>query len=275
MNSPPSSRGKGSPTPHGLTRIRTDAEHDRVAANGKAGRALKPLSTEGSIIPGESEEDGIIRKEYVLVGDMRALEFNRVVDGNYLQLCPSCRSLIKGSTELSTAHRRTSRADGSPIADDTRPSDHVPPSPRLQSPLSAPIPTTYPTFPPPPHPLAPPLSSSPSRVASNALSRALSVASRKLFGVSTPKSPISPGSGHYRAPPSPRRPQLLLKSPTNENDTYKNGVLAPSDPMEDALLAALEELAQKTDVLTHWADEMYEAVKAVPQSQPSFVVRLF
>jgi serine/threonine-protein kinase ULK/ATG1 len=38
------------------------------------------------------------------------------------------------------------------------------------------------------------------------------------------------------------------------------------DQMEDELLAGLEELAQKTDVLTHWADEMYEYVKAVPQS---------
>ena len=37
------------------------------------------------------------------------------------------------------------------------------------------------------------------------------------------------------------------------------------DPLEDQLLAELEELAQKTDVLTHWADEMYEYVKAVPQ----------
>lgn len=36
--------------------------------------------------------------------------------------------------------------------------------------------------------------------------------------------------------------------------------------MEDELLAGLEELAQKTDVLTHWADEMYEYVKAIPQS---------
>ena len=36
--------------------------------------------------------------------------------------------------------------------------------------------------------------------------------------------------------------------------------------MEEDLLAALEDLAQKTDVLTHWADEMYEFVKAVPQS---------
>jgi serine/threonine-protein kinase ULK/ATG1 len=38
------------------------------------------------------------------------------------------------------------------------------------------------------------------------------------------------------------------------------------DPLEDELLAGLEELVQKTDVLTHWADEMYEYVKAVPQS---------
>ena len=37
--------------------------------------------------------------------------------------------------------------------------------------------------------------------------------------------------------------------------------------MEDGLLAQLEDLAQKTDVLTHWADEMYEYVKAVPQSE--------
>lgn len=49
----------------------------------------------------------------------------------------------------------------------------------------------------------------------------------------------------------------------------KNGVFVVRDPMEDELLAALEELAQKTDVLTHWADQMYEAVKAVPQSQSS------
>jgi serine/threonine-protein kinase ULK/ATG1 len=37
--------------------------------------------------------------------------------------------------------------------------------------------------------------------------------------------------------------------------------------MEDKLLGDLELLAQKTDVLTHWADEMYEYVKAVPQSE--------
>lgn len=189
---------------------------------------------------------------------------------SYFLFHHSCRSLTTRHTELSTAPRRTHREHhtaASPLADETYPSDHVSPSPRSNSPLTAPIPTTYnTTFPPPPNPLAPPLSSSPTRVASNALSRALSLASRKLFGVSTPKSPISPGSGHYRAPPSPRRPQILLRSPTDE-DVGRNGVLVSRDPMEDELLATLEELAQKTDVLTHWADEMYEAVKAVPQSQ--------
>lgn len=38
-------------------------------------------------------------------------------------------------------------------------------------------------------------------------------------------------------------------------------------PGEDDLLGDLEELAQKTDVLTHWADEMYDYVKAFPQSK--------
>ena len=40
------------------------------------------------------------------------------------------------------------------------------------------------------------------------------------------------------------------------------------DPMEEELLGQLEDLAQKTDVLTHWADEMYEFVKAIPISKP-------
>jgi serine/threonine-protein kinase ULK2 len=43
--------------------------------------------------------------------------------------------------------------------------------------------------------------------------------------------------------------------------------------MEDDLLAQLEDLAQKTDVLTHWADEMYEFVKAIPISK-SFPMNL-
>jgi serine/threonine-protein kinase ULK/ATG1 len=44
--------------------------------------------------------------------------------------------------------------------------------------------------------------------------------------------------------------------------------------MEDQLLATLEELAQKTEVLTHWADEMYEYVKAIPQSMSPMDFRM-
>lgn len=49
-------------------------------------RPPKALSTEGSIIPGETEEDGILRREYVLVGDTQAVEFNRAIDGRNASL---------------------------------------------------------------------------------------------------------------------------------------------------------------------------------------------
>ena len=50
--------------------------------------------------------------------------------------------------------------------------------------------------------------------------------------------------------------------------------------MEDELLGALEQLAQKTHVISRWADEMYEFVKSVPQSAlrtsiPSFTSLIF
>lgn len=215
----------------------TNIDRTRTASNPpdpeKAGPKL--LAIEGSVIPGESEEDGLIRKEYVLI-DPRTVEFTRTVD------------------ELNSARRplRDRRVPLSPLAGEAQPPDHTASSPS-GTPPSAPIPT----FPPPPHPLAPPLSSSPTRAATNALSRALSLASRKLFGTSTPKSPASPGFNHYPSSSSPRRPQLILRTPSERETEI--------DPMEDELLAELEELAQKTDFLTHWADEMYEHVKAVPQ----------
>lgn len=156
-------------------------------------------------------------------------------------------------SELSGARRPAGERRAPPLlhVGEACPPDYTSTSPS-NSPLSAPIPT----FPPPPHPLAPPLSSSPTRAATNALSRALSIASRKLFGTIS-KSPSSPSAVPY-SPSSPRRPQLILRSPSERETEI--------DPMEDGLLANLEELAQKTDFLTHWADEMYEYVKAVPQS---------
>ena len=99
-----------------------------------------------------------------------------------------------------------------------------------------------------------------SRAATNALNRALSIASKKLFGHSHSSSHSSSGNSPSRdlgsAPSSPRRPQIMLLDADGERD-----------PLEDELLGLLEELAQKTDVLTHWADEMYEYVKAIPQSK--------
>lgn len=86
------SRGKASPNPFEPTQTRTDVEHDPVVERDKGRPTPKALSTEGSIIPGESEEDGIIRKEYVLVGDVRVVEFGRAVDGNYFLFRYSCRS---------------------------------------------------------------------------------------------------------------------------------------------------------------------------------------
>lgn len=41
----------------------------------------KPPSNQGSAIPGETDEDGILRREYVLVDDRQAVEINRAVDG--------------------------------------------------------------------------------------------------------------------------------------------------------------------------------------------------
>lgn len=52
------------------------------------------LSTEGSFMPGETEEDGVLRREYVLVDDTRAVEFNRAVDGEFHK--PLCRVVIPG-----------------------------------------------------------------------------------------------------------------------------------------------------------------------------------
>lgn len=134
-------------------------------------------------------------------------------------------------------------------------------------------PTGNTTFPPPPNPYAPPLSSSPSSAGSrtgvNALTRALSIATKKLFGSTSART-----SPHYRdftpISSSPRRQQII--------STRMNGlgldVDGQRDSQEDELLAELEELAQKTEVLTHWADEMYEYVKAVPQSALWFLLSI-
>lgn len=87
---------------------------------------------------------------------------------------------------------------------------------------------------------------------SSALARALNIASKKLFGTRTRGASYSP----------PAKKGAIIR---DRDRIGEDG--GTEDPAEEALLAQLEELAQKTQVLTSWADEMYEYVKAIPQSE--------
>lgn len=92
------------------------------------------------------------------------------------------------------------------------------------------------------------------------------MASKKLFGYNDPSASSSPR----------KNPLPLGRSSADYDAAGRFGDRATGmecDPMEEELLAQLEDLAQKTDVLTHWADEMYEFVKAIPISK-SFVRNL-
>ncbi|KAF8153267.1 other/ULK/ULK protein kinase [Crassisporium funariophilum] len=211
----------------------------------------RPLSTEGSFIPGETEEDGNLRREYVLVDNTRAVEFNRAVD----EISSQPRRPLHDRRVIPTPSTFDYAAEYpfSPTTNTTTTNG--------SSPIITNNNTNNITFPPPQHSHAPPLSSSPSstasRAATNALNRALSIASKKLFGHATPGHSRGSPSRDFNGtstPSSPSRPQIISLDADGERD-----------PLEDELLASLEELAQKTDVLTHWADEMYEYVKAIPQ----------
>ncbi|KZS96920.1 other/ULK/ULK protein kinase [Sistotremastrum niveocremeum HHB9708] len=189
------------------------------------------LESDGTVIPGETEEDSAMRREYVIVGDTKAVEFTKTVDEIHSQ---RTRRLLGD------------RKPALPPVDDENQEGFASVS---GSPASNNI-----TFPPVTNhsisssPEYPPQYITPSRnTATNALSRALNIASKKLFG--TMRSPSD------RA--IPRRPPLIIKNYYPEEDER--------DPEEDELLAKLEDLAQKTAVLTKWSDEMYEYVKAIPQ----------
>lgn len=220
---------------------------------------LKPIAQED--IPGETEEDGMLRREYVLVDDAPAVEVHRTVDGK-LHVSSLETQVFNSYTEIHANRKR-------PLIErklNASPQDRASPAgfPSFDSPEGpAPI-----SFPPPPNPNLPPLSGSPSsvgsRTGSNPLTRALNLASKKLFGAtSSARTPP-----YYRESASPRRQHII---------TSRNGlgldVDGVRDPLEDTLLENLEELAQKTDVLSHWADEMYEYVKAIPQSESPYLLR--
>ncbi|KAI0708695.1 kinase-like protein [Earliella scabrosa] len=199
-----------------------------------AGKA-KPLSPDTSLIPGETEEDGMLRREYVLVGDKQTVEINRAVD------------------EITSRRRPLRDRKQLPLGDD------VLESPTVESPSPTNANTT---FPPPPNVNMPPLSSSPSsgstRGGGNPLTRALNIATGILRGPRRRPSSYQ----HEFTPSSPRRTQTFGGARGQGLGLELQGV---RDAEEDELLSSLEELAQKTEVLTHWADEMYDYVKAFPQ----------
>jgi serine/threonine-protein kinase ULK/ATG1 len=217
-------------------------------------RALEPEG-EGSIIPGETEEDEILNeilREYVLVGDGRAVEFNRAVG------------------EFSAVPRRPlhDRRIPSSATPTPTPGEEYPNLPSPHTNLTANGNGNHTSFPPLQHPGAmrpPPLSSSPSiiasRAASNALNRALSLASKKLLDAAGRRSSASRNT-HESLPPPPPPPPPRANIALGDGD----GREREKDLLEDELLMGLEQLAQKTFVLTHWADELYEDVKAVQHS---------
>ena len=212
------------------------------------------------MIPGETEEDGLLRREYVLVGDTQAVEFNQAVDGQYNAHIISPPRIETIITEINAARRRPlldRRVPPTPAsANDPKLSPEIP-HPGPESPSGV-------TFPPPLNRGTAPIPTG--RSTTNALSRALSLASRKLFGagMSSPHSPphfTAYANGLGTVSPSPRMRTTSMGGGTGE-----------IDPVEDVLLAGLEQLAQKTHVITRWADEMYEFVKSVPQSASPLVV---
>lgn len=121
------------------------------------------------------------------------------------------------------------------------------------SPRPSPSHTTF-----PPRSLSQGQSQAPANYSPSALARALNIASKKLFGT-------RPGGMAY----SPPAKKGIIRDRDRERMIEEAGL---EDPVEEALLARLEELAQKTQVLTSWADEMYEYVKAIPQSELVFFI---
>ncbi|KAI0643789.1 Pkinase-domain-containing protein [Trametes meyenii] len=216
-------------------------------------RPLSANTPETSVIPGETEEDGMLRREYVLVGDQRVVEINRAVDGIFRSHY-SLDEFSCTSTEI-TSRRRPLRDHKvlSPLTDEAL--NHGIDDPAFESPSPT-------TFPPPPITTIP-LSSSPSsagvRGSGNALTRALNIATGILRRGSTTRRP---SYNREYTPSSPRRTQSFGGARGQGLGLELQG---QRDAEEEELLSALEELAQKTEVLEHWADEMYDYVKAFPQ----------
>lgn len=172
-------------------------------------------------------------------------------------------------------------------------------------PQAVPVPVPVPmTFPPPPNPIPSPSqggfnvyypdNSGPGRYGTpqsqpSALARALNMASKKLFGSPTnlSSSPSSQGvllAGHNpnQAPNgsmgssggSPRPPLILPETHTKESGKRYNAAKGKARDAEEAVLATVEEIAQKAQVLKEFADKKFAKVEALQSSKMSLLLAI-
>jgi hypothetical protein len=130
----------------------------------------------------------------------------------------------------------------------------------------------------------------PVRAGTSALSRALNMAttmaSKKLWGgtgntpqhsptlMSSPASgypPIqtseSPGPQSHLQPQSQSRSNGVHGSPRSPAQVLTSQPPEDTPAEEEKLLGGLETLAQKVEVITKWADELYDQVQGLPESK--------
>jgi len=107
----------------------------------------------------------------------------------------------------------------------------------------------------------------------SALARALNIASKKLFG----SGGTGGGSGSPTSIGAARQmilPTAAVVNSGGEDAGVSAGVdaLGGGDLEEEELLGSLEDLAQKAQVLTEWADMKYESVESRPSECLFFIL---
>ncbi|CCO31320.1 hypothetical protein BN14_05359 [Rhizoctonia solani AG-1 IB] len=181
------------------------------------------LHSKGGPIPeGEEEGDGDMRKEYVLVDETNAVEFNRVVD------------------ELD--HARLARPT-------IRTTKSTPPTSATIAPIDVPT-SASPTRVNGVH------QPSPASTPASALARALNLASKKLFGTSASSHHSGSSAGPAEGSPAGQRRQILLP-PTTEPDPEEEHLLGT---LED-LAQKAETIAAWADSKYTLVDALSKALK--------------
>lgn len=136
------------------------------------------------------------------------------------------------------------------------------PAPEPEPPTVNPVPMTFP--PPQVAPASPPISSSPygydwqaARSQPSALARAINMASRKLFGSPTSQNQV-PSSASPSSSDRDRSPRIV-PTPVVEEEK-ESEVNSQAKEKEDSMLAEVEKIAQKAQVLKDFADLKYSKV---------------